>query len=91
MLVEVHLMVINKSKALKKRRVTITSTLITITLMVISTLQVKGMERRIVRQLPSLVNRTSLISISHGSDGWSVIRSVIHPGLVTLHLMIKTP
>jgi hypothetical protein len=91
MLVEVHLMVINKSKALKKRRVTITSTLITITLMVISTLQVKGMERRIVRQLPSLMKRTSLIPISHGSGGWSVIRSVIHPGLVTLHLMIKTP
>jgi hypothetical protein len=91
MLVEVHLMVINKSKALKKRRVTITSTLITITLMVISTLQVKGMERRIVRQLPRLMKRTSLIPISHGSGGWSVIRSVIHPGLVTLHLMIKTP
>jgi hypothetical protein len=91
MLVEVHLMVINKSKALKKRRVTINSTLITITLMVISTLQVKGMERRIVRQLPSLMKRTSLIPISHGSGGWSVIRSVIHPGLVTLHLMIKTP
>jgi hypothetical protein len=91
MLVEVHLMVINKSKALKKRRVTITSTLITITLMVICTLLAKVLERRIVRQLPSLMKRTSLIPISHGSGGWSVIRSVIHPGLVTLHLMIKTP